>query len=156
MKKQILTMVFFIGVLSPIFSQKTNRFDVEKFENALIQQMEITFPKLTLDTTLNFVTRATSQEEAGYPDCYGTKRGGMVNTSNDEIEEARKLVYLYKKYLEEVLYMDKEDFQRCRYTEFCVTATEQFGGLVRYGIVIDNNITHESLFNLSDQLFISN
>jgi hypothetical protein len=69
--------------------------------------MEVTFPFLTLDTTLTFVTRATSQEEAGYPNCYGTKRGGMVNTSNDETAEAVKLVADFKEYIEEDLHFSQ-------------------------------------------------
>jgi hypothetical protein len=152
MKSLILSMVLFIGFLAPIFAQKANQFNVEKFEKALIEQMEVTFPGLTLDTTLNFASRATSQAEAGYPECYGTKSGGMVNTANEEIEEAKRLVSAYKKHLEEVLYFDKAALKRCRFTEFCATASEQYGGLVRYGIVIDNNITRESLINSSDEL----
>jgi hypothetical protein len=108
MTKPFLSMAIFIGVFTPTFAQKTNQFNVEKFEKALIKQMEVTFPFLTLDTTLTFVTRATSQEEAGYPNCYGTKRGGMVNTSNDEIAEAVKLVAAYKKYIEENLIFLKQ------------------------------------------------
>ncbi len=151
MKKPFLSIALFIGAFAPIFAQKTNQFNVEKFEKALIKQMEITFPYLTLDTTLNFVTRATSQEEAGYPNCYGTKRGGMVNTSNDETAEAVKLAADFKEYIEEDLHFDNQSLKRCRFTEFCATATEQCGGLVRYGIVIDNNITRESLINSSDE-----
>jgi hypothetical protein len=108
MKKPFLSIAIFIGVFTPTFAQKTNQFNVEKFEKALIKQMEVKFPFLTLDTTLTFVTRATSQEEAGYPNCYGTKRGGMVNTSNDEIAEAVKLVAAYKKYIEENLIFLKQ------------------------------------------------
>ena len=152
MKSLILSMVLFVGLQAPIFAQKANPFNVEKFEKALIQQMEVTFPEMTLDTTLRFATRATSQSEAGYPECYATKKGGMVNTANDETEEAVRLVAAYKKHLEEVLYFDKAALKRCRFTEFCATATEQYGGLVRYGIVIDNNITRESLTISSDEL----
>ena len=114
--------------------------------------MEITFPSMQLDTTLRFATRATSQAEAGSPICYGTKSGGMVNTANDETDEAVRLVAAYKKHLEEVLHFDMAALKRCRFTEFCATATAQYGGLVRYGIVIDNNITRESLINSSDEL----
>jgi hypothetical protein len=151
MKKPFLSLVLLIGISTPFFAQKRNQFNVEKFEKELIKQMEITFPCLTLDTTLNFVTRATSQEEAGYTVCYGTKKGGMVDTANDEIEEAIRLVSAYKKYLEEVLYFDLAALKRCRFKDFCASATEQFGGLVRYGFVIDNNVTREFLINSSDE-----
>ena len=144
MKSLILSMALFIGFLAPIFAQKANQFNVEKFEKALIEQMEVTFPGLTLDTTLNFVTRARSAEEASFHESHASGKGGMVNTANDETEEAVRLVLAYKKHLEDVLHFDKAALKRCRFTEFCATATEQYGGLVRYGIVIDNNITRES------------
>lgn len=156
MKSLILSMALFIGLHAPIFAQKANPFNVEKFEKALIEQMEITFPGMTLDTTLRFATRATSQAEAGYPECYGTKKGGMVNTKISEEEEAKRLVFEYKTYLKSKLYFDDEALKRCRFTEFCATATAQYGGLVRYGIVIDNNITRESIINSSDELINGN
>ncbi len=142
MKSTILTMFLFAELTSTIFAQKTNQFNVEKFEKALIEQMKVTFPEMTLDSTLRFVTKATSQEETGYVECYGTKKGGMVNTANDESEEATRLVFAYKKYIEEVLHFNETTLKSCRFTEFCATATQQYGGLVRYGIVIDNNITY--------------
>lgn len=152
MKKLFLTLQLFIGISSITIAQRENNFDVSKFEKALIHQMEITFPSMQLDTTLRFATRATSQEEAGAPECYGTKSGGMVNTANDETAEAVKLVAAYKKHIEDVLHFDNQSLKRCRFTEFCATATAQYGGLVRYGLVIDNNITRESLINSSDEL----
>ena len=152
MKSLFLSVALIIGAANQNFAQEIKKFNVEKFEKALIQQMEVTFPEMTLDTTLRFATRATSQEEAGAPECYGTKSGGMVNTANDETAEAVKLVAAYKKYIEDVLHFDKASLKRCRFTEFCATASEQYGGLVRYGIVIDNNITRESLINSSDEL----
>jgi len=156
MKSLILSMALFVGLQAPIFAQKANPFNVEKFENALIQQMEITFPGMTLDTTLRFVTRARSAEEARFHESHASGKGGMVNTNNDETEEAVRLVLAYKKHLEEVLHFDKAALKRCRFTEFCATATEQYGGLVRYGIVIDNNITRESLIISSDELMNGN
>jgi hypothetical protein len=156
MKNLFLSIVLFIGVTTTIFAQKANKFNVEKFEKALIEQMEITFPGMTLDTTLRFATRATSQEEAGYPECYGTKQGGMVNTANNETAEAIKLVASYKKHIEKELHFDEAALKRCKFTEFCATATEQYGGLVRYGIVIDNNITRESIINSSEKLIEGN
>ena len=156
MKSLFLSMALYVGLQAPIFAQKTNPFNGEKFEKALIEQMEITFPGMTLDTTLRFATRATSQAEAGYPECYGTKKGGMVNTKISEEEEAKRLVSEYKTYLKSKLYFDDEALKRCRFTEFCATATEQYGGLVRYGIVIDNNISRESLIYSSDELMNGN
>ena len=156
MKSLILSMALFVGLQAPIFAQKANPFNVEKFEKALIEQMEITFPEMTLDTTLRFVTRARSAEEARFHESHASGKGGMVNTNNDETEEAVRLVLAYKKHLEEVLHFDKAALKRCRFTEFCATATEQYGGLVRYGILIDNNITRESLINSSDELMNGN
>ena len=156
MKSLFLYMALFIGLQAPIYAQKATNFNVDKFEKVLIEQMEITFSGMTLDTTLRFATRATSQEEAGAPECYGTKKGGMVNTKISEEEEAKRLVSEYKTYLKSNLYFDDEALKRCRFTEFCATATEQYGGLVRYGIVIDNNITRESLIISSDKLIYGN
>jgi hypothetical protein len=147
MKSLFLSVALIVGVVNQNFAQETKKFNVEKFEKALISQMEITFPSMTLDTTLRFATSAISQAEAGYPECYGTKKGGMVNTESDETEEAIRLVFAYKKYIEDVLYFDEKALKRCRFTEFCATATAQYGGLVRYGIVIDNNINLESLID---------
>jgi hypothetical protein len=152
MKSLFLSVALVVGVTTQNFAQETKKFNVEKFEKALINQMEMTFPGMTLDTTLRFATSSISQAEAGYPECYGTKKGGMVNTSNDETEEAIRLVVEYKKHIEDVLYFDEKALKRCRFTEFCATATAQYGGLVRFGIVIDNNITRESLIKSGDEL----
>jgi hypothetical protein len=57
-------MALLIGIIAPIYAQKAVVFNVEKFEKALVEQMEITFPGMTLDTSLNFATSATSQAEA--------------------------------------------------------------------------------------------
>jgi hypothetical protein len=152
MKRLFLCLTMLIGSNSNTHAKPVNDFDVDKFEKALILQMEITFPFLKLDTTLNFATRATSQAEAGYPECYATKKGGMVNTANDEIEEAKKLVSDYKNHIESVLHFDDQSLKKCNFTEFSATATAQYGGLVRYGIVIDNNFSRASLGGISSQL----
>ena len=151
MKNQFLFMALLIGIIAPIYAQKAVVFNVEKFEKALVEQMEITFPGMTLDTTLRFATIATSQAEAGYPECYGTKKGGMVTTKNKEEAEAKALVAAYKVYLTNTLHFDEKALKRCGFTEFCATATAQYGGLVRYGIVIDNNITRESIMGISNK-----
>jgi len=128
-----------------IVKLEKHNFNVKKFEKELIRQMEINFPGMTLDTSIAYACRATTQKEAGYPICYGTKKGGMVNTSTNEKKEAERLVLEYKKYLTDVLYIDEKAITRCGFTEFCATATLQYGGLVRYGIIIDNNITREQI-----------
>ena len=144
MKNLILTSVLIFSIIIGAQAQKANNFDVDKFEKELIKEMSLQFPGMTLDTTLNFAARATSQAEAGYPECYGTKKGGMVNTANEEKEEAVKLVSAYKLYLKNTLYFNEAAIKRCRFTEFCATATKQ-NGMVRYGLIIDNNITRESM-----------
>jgi hypothetical protein len=151
MKNLILTSVLIFSTIIGAQAQKPNNFDVAKFEKELIKEMSVQFPGMTLDTTLNFAARATSQAEAGYPECYGTKKGGMVNTTNEEKEEAVKLVSAYKSYLKNTLYFDEAAIKRCRFTEFCATATKQ-NGMVRYGLVIDNNITRESIIAESKEV----
>ena len=151
MKNLILTFGVILITISGSLAQKANNFSVEKFEKELIKEMSVQFPGMTLDTTLNFAARATSQAEAGYPECYGTKKGGMVNTANEEKEEAVKLVSSYKSYLKNTLYFDEAAIKRCRFTEFCATATKQ-NGMVRYGLVIDNNITRESIISESKEI----
>ena len=151
MKNLILTFALILSTIIGAQAQKANNFDVAKFEKELIKEMSVQFPFMTLDTTLNFAARATSQEEAGYPECYGTKKGGMVNTANGEKEEAVRLVTAYKSYLKNTLYFDEASIKRCRFTEFCATATKQ-NGMVRYGLIIDNNITRESIVEESKEL----
>ena len=151
MKNLILTFALILSTIIGAQAQKANNFDVAKFEKELIKEMSVQFPFMTLDTTLNFAARATSQEEAGYPECYGTKKGGMVNTANGEKEEAVRLVTAYKLYLKNTLYFDEASIKRCRFTEFCATATKQ-NGMVRYGLIIDNNITRESIVEESKEL----
>jgi hypothetical protein len=151
MKNIILTSILIFSTIIGAQAQKANNFNVSKFEKELIKEMSIQFPGMTLDTTLNFAARATSQAEAGYPECYGTKKGGMVNTANEEKDEAVKLVSAYKSYLKNTLYFDEAAIKRCRFTEFCATATKQ-NGMVRYGLVIDNNITRESIIAESKEV----
>jgi len=151
MKNLILTFALIFSTIIGAQAQKANNFDVAKFEKELIKEMSVQFPGMTLDTTINFAARATSQAEAGYPECYGTKKGGMVNTANEENEEAVKLVSAYKSYLKNTLYFDEAAIKRCRFTEFCATATKQ-NGMVRYGLIIDNNITRESIIAESKEV----
>jgi hypothetical protein len=151
MKNLFLTFGIILLTISGSLAQKANNFSVEKFEKELIKEMQVQFPGMTLDTTLNFAARAKSQAEAGYPDCYGTKKGGMVNTANEERDEAVKLVSSYKDYLKNTLHFDSAALKRCRFTEFCATATKE-NGMVRYGLIIDNNISKESIIQESNQI----
>jgi hypothetical protein len=151
MKDFILTISLIVLTIIGAHAQKANNFNVEKFEKELIKEMSVQFSGMTLDTTLNFAARAKSQEEAGFPECYGTKKGGMVNTMNGEKEEAIRLVTEYKSYLKITLFFDDSALKRCRFTEFCATGTKE-NGLVRYGLIIDNNITRESIIQESKEI----
>jgi hypothetical protein len=151
MKNLILTSVLIFSIIIGAQAQKANNFDVAKFEKELIKEMSLQFPGMTLDTTLNFVARATSPEEARFHESYSSGRGGMVNTANDEKSEAVRLVTSYKLYLKNTLLFDEVALKRCRFTEFCAAATKQ-NGMVRYGLLIDNNITRESLISESKEI----
>lgn len=144
MKTHFFILIVLLGTQSFALAQEPYYFKVERFEQALNVEMKEQFPWMSPDTTLAFATRAMSQEEAGYPECYATKKGGMVNTSRNEEEEARMLVTNYKRFLFEVLHFDEADLKRCHFTEFCATATKS-NGLVRYGIVVDNNFKRETI-----------
>lgn len=148
MKNLILTFPLILSTIIGAQAQKANNFNVDKFEKELIKEMSVQFPFMTLDTTLNFVARATSSEEAKFHESYAAGRGGMVNTRNSEKEEAVRLVSAYKSYLKTTLSFDEVALKRCRFTEFCATATKQ-NGMVRYGLLIDNNITRESMISES-------
>ena len=104
-----------------------------------------------MDTSLLFVVRATSQKDAGYPECYVLKKGGMVNLQEDELLQAKRLVREYRKHLTEDLNFDAASLIRCNFTEYCVTTVLQYGGLIRYGIVIDNNFKREDLLLKRDE-----
>lgn len=151
MKNTFLAICVILASITGAKAQKANNFSVEKFEKFLIDEMKEQFPGMTLDTTLNFAARAKSQAEAGYPDCYGTKKGGMVNTANEEKSEAEKLVADYKEYLKKTLYFDEETLKKCNFTEFCATATKE-NGMVRYGLIVDNNYSKKSLLGESKKI----
>ena len=99
MKDFILTISLILLPIIGAHAQKANNFSVEKFEKELIKEMSVQFSGMTLDTTLNFVARAKSQEEANFHESYAAGKGGMVNTANEEKEEAVRLVTEYKRYL---------------------------------------------------------
>ena len=158
MKKLVLVLALAFG--TSINAQKTGfedfsesdgfdiskGFDVKLFQKYLTQEMYIAFPWMIEDTTNNYAAKATSQEEAGSPMCYGSKKGGMVNYKNDEISEAKRIVKEYKKYLYESEYFGK-DFIENYFVDFSAVATKQYGGLIRYGLIVDNNITEETISN---------
>jgi hypothetical protein len=110
--------------------------------------MLLAFPWMVEDTTNNFAARATSQTEAGSPMCYGSKQGGMVDTKNDELVEAKRIVEKYKIYLFSSPYFGEKALTRY-YKDFSAVATKQYGGLIRYGLLVDNNITYESIMATS-------
>lgn len=151
MKDFILTISLILLPIIGAHAQKANNFSVEKFEKELIKEMSVQFSGMTLDTTLNFVARAKSQEEAKFHESYAAGKGGMVNTANEEKEEAVRLVTEYKRYLKNTLSFDDAALKRCRFTEFCATATKE-NGMVRYGLLIDNNITRESIIQGSKEI----
>ncbi len=126
-------------------------FDVNLFQKHLTLEMSIAFPWMVEDTTNNYAARARSQEEAGSPMCYGSKKGGMVDVNNDEILEAKKIVQDYKKYLYESLYFGEKALRKY-YKDYAAVATKQYGGLIRYGLLVDNNICSESIMMTSNKI----
>jgi hypothetical protein len=126
-------------------------FDVQLFQKHLTQEMATAFPWMIEDTTNNYAARARSQEEAGFPMCYHSKKGGMVNTNNDELLEAKRIVLDYKKYLYESRFFGEIALKKY-WKDFSAVATQQYGGLVRYGLLVDNNITMESIIGGSNKL----
>jgi len=124
-------------------NNNATNFNQALFESALITEMEQQFPMLKMDTSLLFVVKATSQKDAGYPECYVMKKGGMVNLQENELTQAHRIVKEYKRHMSEDRNFDSTTLIRCNFTEFCVTTVLQYGGLIRYGIVIDNNFKRE-------------
>jgi hypothetical protein len=121
-----------------------NVFDFNLFQKHLTKEMSIAFPWMVEDTSNNYAARATSQTEAGSPMCYGSKQGGMVDTKNDELIEAKRIVNKYQEYLYSSPYFGEKTLKKY-YKDFSAVATKQYGGLVRYGLIVDNNITRESI-----------
>lgn len=131
-----------------------NEFDVTLFQKHLTQEMSIAFPWMVEDTSNNYAARATSQTEAGSPICYGSKQGGMVDTKNDELLEAKRIVSKYQEYLYTSPYFGEKTLKKY-YKDFSAVATTQYGGLIRYGLIVDNNITRESIMEGSNKLLNS-
>jgi hypothetical protein len=159
MKKLVLVLALALG--TTINAQKTGfedfsesdgfdiskGFDVQLFQKYLTQEMYIAFPWMIEDTTNNYAAKAINQKEAGSPMCYATKGSGMVNHENDELEEAKRVVKNYQNYIYTNPYAGGEKTIRKYYVDFSAVATKQYGGVIRYGIILDNNITEESLTN---------
>ena len=129
-------------------------FDFNLFQKHLTQEMSRAFPWMVEDTSNNFAARATSQTEAGSPICYGSKQGGMVDIKNDELVEAKNIVENYQQYLFNSPYFGEKTLKKY-YKDFSAVATKQYGGLVRYGLIVDNNITRESMMGESNKVFNS-
>jgi len=129
-------------------------FDFNLFQKHLTQEMSRAFPWMAEDTSNNFAARATSQTEAGSPICYGSKQGGMVDTKNDELVEAKNIVENYQQYLFNSPYFGEKTLKKY-YKDFSAVATKQYGGLVRYGLIVDNNITRESIMEGSIKILNS-
>ena len=131
-----------------------DEFDVNLFQNHLTKEMSRAFSWMVEDTANNFAARAISQTEAGFPICYGSKQGGMVDTKNDELLEAKKIVENYQRYLFNSPYFGEKTLKKY-YKDFSAVATKQNGGLIRYGLIVDNNITRESIIESSNKILNS-
>ena len=129
-------------------------FDFNLFQKHLTKEMSIAFPWMIEDTSNNYAARATSQTEAGFPMCYGSKQGGMVDTKNDELLEAKRIVNKYQEYLYSSPYFGEKTLKKY-YKDFSAVATVQYGGLIRYGLLVDNNITMESIMEGSNKILNS-
>jgi len=139
MKNQFLLIGAFILIQMQAYTQSPKCFNTELFDRLLRKEMESEFPGLSFDSTLYFATKAINQIEAGNPTCYGTKKGGMVNTAETEMEQAQLIVSEYKNYLQHTLHLNSSAISRCHFTEYCSSVVSE-NGLVRYGLIIDNNI----------------
>jgi hypothetical protein len=120
-------------------------FNFELFQSTLTEEMKVQFDWMQEDTSINYAARCTSQKEANYLPCYVTKKGGMVNLDENEIDQAKRLVSEYKSYLYNSPYFGETALKKY-YVEFAAVATQQYGGLIRYGLIVDNNFVRESLF----------
>jgi hypothetical protein len=123
-------------------------FDFDLFQKTLTQEMKSQFDWMMEDTTINYVAKSITSEEARYHPSNATKKAGMVNLSENEIDQAKRLVLEYKKELFESRFFGEKSLKKY-YVEFSAVATKQRGGLIRYGMVIDNNITREEILGMS-------
>ena len=134
------TCIIAKGQLS--IAERQEKFDIHKFQAALTREMELQFDWMSEDTTLNAAARAKNQREAGSPICYGSKYAGMADTSLDEEDEAKRAVREYRDYLYNNPYFGEIGLKEY-YFEFAAQAIPIGGGgaLVRYGFIVDANIT---------------
>ena len=155
MKKLVLVLALALGTSvnaqTKGLENPSKGFDFDLFQKTLTEQMLVQFPGMVEDTTNNFAARATSQEESGYPICYGSKRGGMVDLKENEIDQAKRLVSEYKQYLFDSPYFGEATIKKY-YVDFSAVATKQYGGLIRYGFIVDNNITREGIMDESNSI----
>jgi hypothetical protein len=142
MKK--LALILGVSLITMI-SKAQDSFDVETFKKVLVQEMESQFPEMKMDSSILYVASARSSQEAKNHSCYVMKEGGMVNTKNDESSEAKRLVEKYVSYLEDNLGFKMEELQDSHFKHFSVSVVPQYGGLVRYGVVIDSRFNPETL-----------
>jgi hypothetical protein len=126
-------------------------FDFDLFQKTLTEQMKIQFDWMSEDTTINFVASSTTSEEAKYHPSNVTKKAGMVNLKENEIDQAKRLVSEYKDELFKSRFFGEKALKKY-YAEFSAVATKQRGGLIRYGMVIDNNITREEILGMNPNL----
>ena len=138
----IVGIVILRGTTTQIKAQPADPekgFDVELFQRALFDEMYIQFTELDLDldTTLNYILRARSQESVKYSSAYITKRGGNADISANEKEEAERLVKAYKERLAGCRFT-MEVLINSKVSEFSALAMK-VNGSVQYALVLDNN-----------------
>ena len=150
MKKLIaIAAIVIASVTTAQVNAQSKGFNTSVFQKALIKEMTIQFPGFKLDTTLNSVLRAKTQEEAN-SSVYVMKKGGNANIQKDEKEEAKRVVTAYKERLAERCFNDS-NFKINGFVEFAALATK-VNGSVRYALIIDNNFTKESVEVNADEL----
>ena len=87
MKKLIaIAAIVIASVTTAQVNAQSKGFNTSVFQKALIKEMTIQFPGFKLDTTLNSVLRAKTQEEAN-SSVYVMKKGGNANIQKDEKSE---------------------------------------------------------------------
>lgn len=138
-----ILLLSLIATCQQTIQKEIDHFNIDKFQKELIRQMQITFPWMKLDTALAYSCRSTkSHEEEGFRDNWGIKRGGMVNTYNSEEKEATRLVSDYREFLND-MYFDDRSLKNTGFVSFCATAAAQYGGLVRFGLTVDNGFSYD-------------
>jgi hypothetical protein len=151
MKKIAFLFALFISITAnaqiDAIENGKNGFDFDLFQKTLTEEMIVHFDWMKEDTSINFAARATSQKEANYIPCFVTRKVGMVNLDENEVDQAKRLVSQYKEELLNDRYLGGEEALRKYYVEFAAVATKQYGGLIRYGLIVDNNFVRESICN---------